>query len=188
MKKVYLVHGWEGNPENSFFPWLKRELEAKGYEVTALSMPDPDNPRMEAWVPHLIESVGTPDEDTIIVGHSMGGATALRFLESIPEGTKIDKAILVAPAVDIINGLTEEEAEFISPWLTKPFNDEKIAQGANKIIGVFSDNDPYIPVSSAEYIKEHFGASTVIDQNMGHYDEENNITEASSVLAAILEN
>lgn len=187
MPKVFLVHGWEGNPNNSFFPWLKRELEDRDYEVESLSMPDPDNPRMESWIPHLEQAVGTPTEEVIVVGHSMGGATALRFLERLPEGVKIDKAVLVAPAVDIINGLTDEEAEFISPWL-KPYNDNKIAGSANKIIGIFSDNDEFIPLSSADYIKEHFGAETVIDHEMGHYSDENNVTEAPSVLKAIIEN
>jgi len=186
MPKVFLVHGWEGNPNNSFFPWLRSELESRDYEVESLSMPDPDNPRMEAWIPHLEQAVGTPSKDVVIVGHSMGGATTLRFLERLPEGIKIDKAVLVAPAVDIINNLTDEEAEFISPWL-KPFDDAKIARSADKIIGIFSDNDQFIPLSSADYAKEHFSAEIVIDHEMSHYDDDTGITEAPSVLQAILD-
>ncbi len=81
----------KGAPTTHFFPWLKRELEAEGYEVESLSMPDSDNPRMEAWVSYLEQVVGTPSEDVIIVGHSMGGATAPRYLERLLEGIKSTK-------------------------------------------------------------------------------------------------
>ena len=29
MKRVFIIHGWEGHPENAWFPWLKKELEQK---------------------------------------------------------------------------------------------------------------------------------------------------------------
>ena len=28
-----MVHGWDGNPNNHWFPWLKKELEKRGFEV-----------------------------------------------------------------------------------------------------------------------------------------------------------
>ena len=30
MKKVFIIHGWEGYPEEGWFPWLKKELESRG--------------------------------------------------------------------------------------------------------------------------------------------------------------
>jgi len=30
MKRVFIIHGWGGNPEEGWLPWLKKELEAKG--------------------------------------------------------------------------------------------------------------------------------------------------------------
>ena len=32
-KRVFIVHGWDGYPEEVWFPWLKKELEAKGFEA-----------------------------------------------------------------------------------------------------------------------------------------------------------
>ncbi|MBU0531750.1 MAG: alpha/beta fold hydrolase [Candidatus Uhrbacteria bacterium] len=188
MKKVFIVHGWEGSPEDCWIPWLKRELETKGYTVKALAMPDPDAPKIETWVPHLRDSVGTPDEDTILVGHSMGGATIIRYLESLPEGARVGKAVLVAPAIDIINQLeTEEEIEIAKPWLDIPIDERKVKSAAKQIVGFFSDNDPYIPTSSAQYAKDHYGARTMIEHDMGHFDLENNITKVPSVLDEILQ-
>ena len=27
MKRVFIIHGWDGYPEEGWFPWLKEELE-----------------------------------------------------------------------------------------------------------------------------------------------------------------
>ena len=29
MQRVFIIHGWDGYPEEGWFPWLKKELEAK---------------------------------------------------------------------------------------------------------------------------------------------------------------
>ena len=33
MKRVYIIHGWEGYPEEGWFPWLKKELEDRGFDA-----------------------------------------------------------------------------------------------------------------------------------------------------------
>jgi predicted alpha/beta hydrolase family esterase len=49
MKRAYLIHGWEGNPENNWFPWLKSKLEEQGFEVSAPAMPNTETPNRTAW-------------------------------------------------------------------------------------------------------------------------------------------
>ena len=49
MKRVFIIHGWEGFPEEGWFPWLKNELEAKGFEVHVPNMPDSEHPRIQKW-------------------------------------------------------------------------------------------------------------------------------------------
>lgn len=71
MKKVYIVHGWDGSPDEPLFMWLDKNLTEKGYEVKRLSMPDPEVPVIEKWVTKLGEEVN-PDENSILVGHSVG--------------------------------------------------------------------------------------------------------------------
>ncbi|MDP2641835.1 MAG: alpha/beta hydrolase [bacterium] len=68
MKRVFIIHGWEGNPEEGWFPWAKKELEKKGFEVNVPSMPDVDgNPEIESRVNFIKELVGTPDESTYTI-------------------------------------------------------------------------------------------------------------------------
>ena len=39
MKKVVIIHGANGSPEENWFPWLKKELETKGIEVIIPQFP-----------------------------------------------------------------------------------------------------------------------------------------------------
>ena len=83
MKKAYLVHGWMGNPNNCWFPCLKEKLEELNFEVIIPQMPNPGEPKIETWVPHLQEIAKDADEESIFIGHSIGCQTILRFLEKI---------------------------------------------------------------------------------------------------------
>jgi len=44
MKKVFIIHGFEGSPNGGWRPWLMAELEQHDVYACALSMPNPDNP------------------------------------------------------------------------------------------------------------------------------------------------
>ena len=33
MKRVVIVHGWGGSPEDNWIPWLRKEMEKGGFEV-----------------------------------------------------------------------------------------------------------------------------------------------------------
>ena len=96
MKRVFIIHGWDGKPEHGWSPWLKKELEDKGYTVEAPAMPDTATPTLEKWLQHLKKVVGTPDEDCYFVGHSLGCITILRYLESLPEDQIVGGVVLVA--------------------------------------------------------------------------------------------
>jgi uncharacterized protein len=95
-KRVFIVHGWDGYPEEGWFPWLKGELEAREFEVFVPQLPDPGNPRIYKWVPKLKEVVGDADEETYFVGHSMGCQTIARFLENLPQDLKVGGAVFIA--------------------------------------------------------------------------------------------
>lgn len=72
MKRVFLIHGWEGYPEEGWRPWLRNELEKRRFKVFVPAMPDTENPKMDKWVPYLTNIVGVPDESCYFVGHSLG--------------------------------------------------------------------------------------------------------------------
>src|SRR5437773_69691 len=121
MKRVFIIHGWEGFPEEGWFPWLKKELEVQGFEVQVPVMPNTDEPKIGEWIPFLEKLVGTPDEDTYLVGHSIGGQTVLRYLSGLNKNLKIGGAIFVASWIYRLTGdMSEEEIEIARPWIETP--------------------------------------------------------------------
>ena len=95
-KRVFIIHGWEGTPDSNWFPWLKNELEKKGFAVAAPQMPNAVCPKMGEWLAYLQKIVGKPDENTFFVGHSLGSIAILRYFESLPDQEKAGGAILRA--------------------------------------------------------------------------------------------
>lgn len=184
LKRVFIIHGWGGSPETNWLPWLEKELKFRGFQVFVPAMPDTDNPKMEAWISILAEVVGQPDNETYFVGHSIGSQAILRYLErvEIPVG-----GVLHVAGWFILTNLEPEEELIAEPWLNKPINYEHIKKVAPKMIALFSDNDPSVPLGDADLFNNRLGAEIVIEKNAGHFTgEEDGRTEYPVILEAFL--
>src|SRR6266540_2333613 len=122
MKRVFIIHGWDGYPEEGIFPWLKKELENRDFIVHNPTMPDPLKPKIDVWVKFLKEQISTPDKDTYLFGHSIGAQTILRYLETLGDNEKIGGAVFLAAWTHLSNEAyeTEEDMEVAKPWLEIP--------------------------------------------------------------------
>lgn len=187
MKRVFIIHGWGGNPEEGWFPWLKTELEKRGFAVILPAMPDANNPKIDVWIPFLGKLVGKPDKETYFVGHSVGCQTIIRYLQTLPEGTKIGGAVLVAGWYNLRNLETEEEKRIAGPWVNEPRDDKKIREVVNKSVAIFSDNDPFVIADNQRSWKELVGSKIVVEHNKGHFSGSDGVTELRSALEAVLE-
>ncbi|MEK7465208.1 MAG: alpha/beta hydrolase [Patescibacteria group bacterium] len=187
-KRVFIIHGWEGYPEEAWFPWLKHELEEKEFEVVVPQMPNADAPSIDVWIPFLHTVVGKCDANTFFVGHSIGCQTILRYLEILPPQEKIGGAVLVAGWVSLtpIATRTPEEQTITRPWLEAPIDYEKIKTHTKNFVGIFSDNDPYVPPENQITYREKLNARIAIIPGRGHFNEESNTKEFPDVLHAIL--
>jgi len=184
-KRVFLIHGWGGSPKSEWFPWAKRELEKRGFAVRAPEMPDPGHPKIGPWVEHLKEEVGKPDEETVLIGHSIGCQTILRYLEALPEGQKAGKVIFIA-GWEYLNLDDPAEAPVATPWLNSPIDHEAARSRADSFTAVFSDNDPYVPFEeNAAVFQEKLGAQIFLEKGMGHFNEESGIRELPILLKLI---
>ena len=187
-KRVFIIHGWGGQPDLGWMLWLRKELEGRGFEVVAPQMPETDVPKIEKWVPFLEEKVGQADENTYFVGHSIGCQTILRYLERLPENKKIGGALFVAGWFNLKPETSEDEDDIkaAKPWLETPIDFEKILTHIKKFTAIFSDNDPYVPIEDAELFKQKLGAKTIIEHNKGHFTGDDNIIELPIVLEELL--
>ena len=136
MKRVVLCHCWGGHPEFIWYPYLKTKLKDAGINVEIPTMPDTDHPVVQSWLPAFSKAVGKTSEDDILIGHSVGCATVLRFLESLSENQKVGGVVLVAGFLD------DRGDSEISSFFEEEFNYEKIKMGSNRFVSIHSDNDP----------------------------------------------
>jgi uncharacterized protein len=186
-KRVYIIHGWEGYPEEGWFPWLKKELESRGFEVHVPVMPNSSEPKIETWVPFLSKLIGLADLNTFFVGHSIGCQAIIRYLETFPEGVKIGGAVFVAGWYNLRNLETEEEKRIAGPWVNNPRDDEKIRKAVNKAVAIFSDNDPFVMAENQESWRKKVGAMIIVEHNKGHFSGSDGITELPIALDSLLE-
>ena len=184
-KRVFIIHGWDGYPENCWFPWLKSELEKKGFEVIIPVMPHPAEPTIEDWVNYLSHIVGEPDKNTYLIGHSVGCQTILRYLEQIKK--PVGGVVCVAGWFRLLHLATEEEKEVAKPWLESKMDYQKIKRKAGPIIAIFSDDDPDVDLGDKELFEKHLNAKTILEHNKGYFDDDAGIKKLPSALGALLE-
>ena len=189
MKRIIIVHQWAGSPESDWYPWLKKQLEAKGCEVIVPAMPDSEHPKIEPWVETLRQAIGEPDDQTLLIGHSVGCQTIIRCLASLPGDKKFAGALLVTPWVTLLPAaLPDEESTATGkPWLETPIDWEAAKKHLPKVAALFSNDDPYVPMVDTETFNEKLGAQITILENKGHLTAEEGWTEVPEVLEVIMD-
>ena len=185
MKRVFVIHGWMGSHREQRYVQLKKKLENKGFEVYLLKMPNPEEPRIEEWVPFLKNSVGVCDAETYFVGNSVGCQTILRYLEGLAQGERVGGAVFSAGWVNLKAESFEdaEDFEIARPWIESEINWTKVRLHSDKFVALFSDDDPYVPIEDVNIFEKKLGAKCVVEHAKGHFPGYDN----GAVLKAVLE-
>jgi predicted alpha/beta hydrolase family esterase len=186
MKRAIVVHGWDDNPKGSWFPWLKRELEKRGFEVLVPRMPHPHRPTIKDWVKTLSLVVGKPDNQTIFVGHSIGCQTILRYLARLPSKQSVRGVVLVAPWIDLTDAAIPVAfyRKTAQPWLQRPIPWSKIQMKAKQFIAIASIDDQYVPIRNHQIFKKHLHAKGFTTKG-GHLGSEDGVRKLPVVLQSI---
>lgn len=181
-KRVFLIHGWDSRPNNHWFPWLIAELKARYFTVEALSMPTPATPHVKEWIATIKDAVGTPDEHTYFVGHSLGCIAIVRYLESLPKKSKVGGAIFVAGFSGNIS--IPELTEFYGT-AEKPIDFERVKLICPKIMTIFSDDDTVVPLIKGISFAKALGAKVIIEKGKGHFCKNDGVTALPVVLETL---
>ncbi|MBI3232109.1 MAG: leucine--tRNA ligase [Candidatus Doudnabacteria bacterium] len=86
-----LLHGFTGGPDGIFFPWLKNQLSQKGFKCQVPQLPNTNQPTEKEQVNFVLQNCKF-DEKTVLFGHSLGAAVAMKVLEKLK--TKIAGLVL----------------------------------------------------------------------------------------------
>lgn len=179
-KKVFILHGWGDFYNKGWFPWLKKELEKKGFLAESLNM-IPQPPLLNKWLAILKKEVNNPDKGTYFVGHSAGVQTILHYLQELKEGIEVGGFIIVAGWTDDL-GMDE-----LKNFFENELDWEKVKIHCKNFIVIYSDDDPYVKQYHAEIFKEKLGARLILDKRKKHFSHEEGINELPSALKAVLE-
>jgi serine hydrolase len=182
-QRVIIVHCWDGYPEYCWYPYVKKELEARGFEVQIPAFPETAEPKLAAWLPVLKAAVGSPDENTYLIGHSVGCITILRYLESLAPEQKIGGAILVAGFTDNLG------FEELKNFFTTPVPLDEIRNRAGHFVAIRSDDDPFVPLAHGDIFKEKLGAELITKHHFKHFsgpvDKEDSCLELPEVVESV---
>ncbi len=162
-KRVLIIHGWESNSKEHWFLEEKERLEKLGHEVDVPDMPNTLQPKKEEWV-KVIEDFN-PDENSILIGHSLGGVAILRYLE-VADG-KAGKCILIATPIKKL-GLGYEGIE---NFLEGDFDWDKIKGNARKLVVFNQTEDPAVPIQHGKDLADFISAELVMLNGNDHFDK-----------------
>lgn len=182
MNHVIIIHGWKGKPETNWKPWLKKELEREGWKVDVPAMPHTDHPVVHEWVEKLTQTVGKPDKNTYLIGHSCGTITILKYLETLKEDEIVGGVVLVAGFGEKFEKYQGQHDSFFD----KPLNWEYIRKRARNFAAINSDDDPYIGLDQMELFKNKLGAKCVILHGMGHFGSPDGVFELPTARDEVL--
>lgn len=162
MYDYVIIHGSYGHPFENWEPWIFNELTSSGKKVLAPQFPCIDQSYanwkkvLDAYLPYI-------DEHTSFIGHSLGPAFILDYL--LERSLKINNLYCIAPFYGFINIPDFDSVNksfFIHEDLSKTQN------YFNSAYCLYSDNDPYVPITLSKSFVSQLNAVPIIIPNGGH--------------------
>lgn len=182
MKKVYLIHGYGGEPNGGWRPWLMGKLAREEVWACALAMPMADEPKKDEWVKEMQRVIGTPNENIFLVGHSLGVPAILRYLESLPTDSVIGGVVLVSGP---IHPLYTERHASIAHFMSEPFDFVHIQKVCKQFAVIHGDNDEVVTFDHAAELAQQLGCSAVSIPGGGHLNGSSGWYELPEALEAL---
>ena len=143
-------------------PWLKQELEKIGWGVFVPTFPTPENQTLINWLNVFKDYEKYLNEETIIIGHSLGCLFILDLLEK--SNKKINSTFLVAGWTGLLNNPIDK---INKTFVDKNFNWEKIKQNCDNFLIFNSNNDQYIKLD----LGKNLDSGLIIIKNAGHFNK-----------------
>ena len=159
VKNVIILHGTGDSPDDFWFPYLKNNLEDRGYSVWLPQLPNAQKPNLKDWLSFVLQK-GTISNDTILIGHSAGAQLILSILEKID--CQIKQAILISGYAEALPNSDESEERNKLNW-------DAMRAHFKDIVFINSDNDPWgCTDAQGRIMFDHLGGTQIIRHGEGH--------------------
>ena len=180
MKTCFIIHGSFGDSKEHWIPWLKEQLEKKGYEVIT---PDfsigKDVQSYDSWKNVLDKFKNKIDKDTIFVGRSIAPIFIVKYI--LENNLKIQALYSVSGFNGFIN---VPDYDYVNQtfFLDEIKNFEK---ACHKRICFFSKNDPYVPYYLLDMFTKNIKAKRYLIENAGHFNTDSGYDKFEELLNLI---
>jgi predicted alpha/beta hydrolase family esterase len=162
--RIVVAHGYLASPEKHWFPWLVDQYDPGVVRVPAL--PNSSHPKPGLWLETLQDAVGEVDDDTILIGHSLGSITTLRLLAALPGSWRLRGLVLVAGFAQPLPNLPK-----LDPFTAAPLDMRAILDGARQRHVLGSDNDTTVAPPITAALARSLKAPLTIIPGGGHFVE-----------------
>jgi|GEM_PF-994763 len=157
MSNYVLIPGYHSPGDDNFYPWLMDQLGRDGSTTSVISYNSLIDEKTEQEIVGHIASQVELDADTVLVGHSLGCALALKLLEQT--NAKIAKLVLVA-------GFAKPEfKDKRRPFENKlkwEFDFARLKENISQTINLSDRTDFIVPESAAMELQEKLGGVVII--------------------------
>lgn len=129
--------------------------------------PTPENQTLENWFKVFENYEKLYSAETIVVGHSLGGAFLLRVLEKYSD-IKVKLAGFVGTLIGV---LPIKNYDGDKLFIKDPFDWEKIKNAAQNFLIFHSDNDPYVCLGNGEKLAKNLKTKLNFIPGAGHFNQ-----------------
>ncbi|MFB7252509.1 RBBP9/YdeN family alpha/beta hydrolase [Microbacterium sp. NPDC056234] len=179
--RAVIFHGYGATPADHWFSWLAEQLEAENISATIPALPYPREPDPDQWEDDVRAVVGDPDKHTIVIAHSLGCLSVLRYLRSLRGSWRLGTLALVSGFVDPLPVLPE-----LDSFIGDGCDLTGLRDHIDRLVIVRSDNDSIVPPAHTDRLAEQLGTVAQVLPGAGHFLAGEGVIELPLVRDAIM--
>ena len=183
MKKVLLLHGYNGFPE--VFNWIKEELESLGYKVIMPNFPIQENVRYNIWKEQLDKIYKDLSDELIVVVHSIGNPFLIKYLNEKHLNIKLYIGMAGFSDIFVTNNINLNDA--IKNMVPSQEELNNFKEKVKNRICIYSDNDHIIPIDILKKHIDNIAGKDYFIPNIGHMGKKSGLKELPKVIEIIKE-
>ncbi len=178
--KAAIVHGYGARPDVEWFPWLARELQARGFNSEVVALPNPAVPDREAWERTLRVSLRNVDDRSLLVGHSLGCFALLAHLAERRGPWSVGQLALVSGFMQPLGKYPE-----LDGFVSNPPSLASVRNNVGRITVMTSDNDSVVPPFLTASLASALAANLTVVPGGGHFMDSEGFEEFPQLLSAM---
>jgi predicted alpha/beta hydrolase family esterase len=177
---ILILHGIGGHAGIHWQGWLGDTLASRGDAVAMPDLPFPNHPDRQQWLRTSLDELSKFEPgQTIIVGHSLGVATALDCIEK----AKQPFAGLVS-----VSGFAYDYGSELNGYFmrARSVDFSRVRQNVKSACVLYGDNDPYVTQAALGRLASDLHVKPEIIKDGGHLNADAGFSQFPLLLELVL--